>query len=70
MTDSPSASTAWQSDTELAAELGVTPDQLNAAAKRGEFPKPLKIGRAVRYNRAAVAAWLSAQSAPAIGGQK
>lgn len=70
MTDSTSASTAWQSDSEVAAELAVTPQQLRAASARGEFPKPLKIGRAWRYSRAAVAAWLSAQSAPAIGGQK
>lgn len=62
--------TPWVTDSELAAEFGVSTAQLNAASQRGEFPKFLKIGRAVRYSRAAVVAWLSAQTAPAIGGQK
>lgn len=47
---------------ELASELRVTCQALSAMAMRGEGPTFVKVGRAVRYRRVDVEAWLAGRT--------
>lgn len=57
--------TEWASDAEIAAQFSLTTAQLRDASRRGEFPAPIKFGRAHRYHRPTVQAWVQAQTAGA-----
>jgi excisionase family DNA binding protein len=48
--------------TDLSAMLGVPVDTLYGWRHRGEAPEGCRIGRYVRYRRAAVEAWLDTQA--------
>lgn len=56
----------WASDTEVAEQFNITTKQLRAMSARGDFPAPLKFGRALRYSRVAIQSWLAAQAGAAV----
>lgn len=55
----------YWTDKRTAAFFGLHPKTLKRMAARGDFPKPLHFGRAVRYCAADVMAWVEKQKAAA-----
>jgi predicted DNA-binding transcriptional regulator AlpA len=51
---------------EVANWLDVTRQYLDAIGSRGDAPPFLRIGRAIRYDRHAVMAWLQRHAAPPL----
>ena len=47
---------------EIAAYVGCTPKHIRKLSERGEFPKPVKAGRLLRWSRQSVERWLAAQT--------
>jgi len=56
------SSTSLIRATEIAAFLGCTPKHIRKLSERGEFPKPVKAGRLLRWSRQAVERWLAQQT--------
>jgi excisionase family DNA binding protein len=47
---------------EIAAFLGCSPKHVRRLSERGEFPKPVKAGRLLRWTRQSVENWLTEQN--------
>ena len=47
---------------EIAAFLGCSPKHVRKLSERGEFPKPVKAGRLLRWSRQSVERWLAEQT--------
>jgi prophage regulatory protein len=47
---------------EIAKFLGCTPKHIRKLSERGEFPKPVKAGRLLRWSRQSVERWLAEQA--------
>lgn len=47
---------------EIAAYVGCSPKHIRKLSERGEFPKPVKAGRLLRWSRQAVERWLAQQT--------
>lgn len=47
---------------EIAAFLGCSPKHVRKLADKGEFPKPVKAGRLLRWSRHSVEQWLADQT--------
>ena len=46
---------------EIAQFLGCSPKHVRCMAERGQFPKPVKIGRLKRWPREAIEQWIDSQ---------
>jgi excisionase family DNA binding protein len=53
---------------ELALTLGCSRRHIMRMSARGEMPRPLRLGSLVRWNRAAIDAWLSRGCPPVVIG--
>jgi excisionase family DNA binding protein len=47
---------------EIASFLGCSPKHVRKLSERGEFPKPVKAGRLLRWSRQSVERWLAEQT--------
>lgn len=56
------SSTALLRATDIASFLGCTPKHIRKLSERGEFPKPVKAGRLLRWSRQSVERWLAEQA--------
>lgn len=48
---------------EVAALIGVAPRTINELVRRGDFPRPLRVGKIVRWTDKQIADWVSAKIA-------
>lgn len=63
-TDAPVVERMALAAAEVAGLLGVSLRHLRALDASGRLPRPVRLGRAVRWNRAELAAWLDAGCPP------
>jgi excisionase family DNA binding protein len=55
----PSTTTSPLIDRRAVAELlGISAGSVDNLVRRGEFPRPLRVGKLIKFNRAAVLAWI------------
>ena len=55
---------------ETAAALSISERHLWSLVSRGELPQPIRLGRAARWNRAALEQFLAERHAEAQGGER
>lgn len=59
---SPFGQQTWVSAKDIADYLSTSPKHIRCLSRRGELPKPLRIGKLFRWRREAVEEWLAAQA--------
>lgn len=60
----PFGSSALVDAQEIAQFLGCSPKHVRRMAERGDFPKPVKVGRLRRWPRETIEHWLAGQQQP------
>ena len=66
----PFGSAALVDAEEIAQFLGCSPKHVRRIAERGQFPKPVKVGRLKRWPREAIEQWIDSQQENTLNEQK
>ena len=66
----PFGSAALVDAEERAQFLGCSPKHVRRIAERGQFPKPVKVGRLKRWPREAIEQWIDSQQENTLNEQK